>query len=413
MNGWIDATLFAIAGVLLVPVLVFCVECLLAFPPRRLRPNSTGARPRVALLIPAYNEEAGISETLRSLTPQLRAGDRVVVVADNCTDNTADLAAGAGCEVVRRFDDARRGKGYALDAGVRHVKCRGELPDVLIVFDADCIAQPGAVDTLARRAAATGRPVQCTYLMALPAAPPAANAAVSALAVLVKNFVRPRGLSRLGLPCMLTGTGMAFPWHVICDARLATGNIVEDMQLGIDLALAGHPPVFCEEARVIGRLPSTERASRTQRRRWEHGHLRVLLREAPRLLAAALRRRDIAALALGLDVCVPPLALLVMLVALAATVAAAAIPLLGASPLPAILLGSGLAWVALSVKLAWLRFGRRAMPISSVLGAPRYALAKVPLYATFVRRGEKQWVRTDRTPVSPLPTTSRLRARST
>jgi cellulose synthase/poly-beta-1,6-N-acetylglucosamine synthase-like glycosyltransferase len=415
LNDWIDIALLGVACVLLVPVLVFCVECLLAFPPRRQRSNSTGPRPRVALLVPAHNEEAGISETLRSLMPQMYAGDRIVVVADNCTDSTGDLAAGAGCEVVRRFDSARRGKGYALDAGMRHIARGGvgDAPDVVIVFDADCIAQPGAVETLARRAAESGRPVQGTYLMALPSGPPSPNAAVSALAVLVKNFVRPRGLARLRLPCLLTGTGMAFPWAIIREANLATGNIVEDMQLGIELTLAGHAPLFCEEARVIGRLPATDRASQTQRRRWEHGHLRVLLREAPRLLVGAVRRGDVRALALGLDVCVPPLALLVMLTTLAASVAALAIPLLGASPLPAILLGSGLVGATLCVKLAWLRFGRRAMPIASVLGAPRYALAKVPLYATFVRRSEKQWVRTERTPAPPLPTATRLRARST
>jgi cellulose synthase/poly-beta-1,6-N-acetylglucosamine synthase-like glycosyltransferase len=222
------------------------------------------------------------------------------------------------------------------------------------------------------------------------------------LAVLVKNFVRPRGLSRLGLPCLLTGTGMAFPWPVIRGADLASGNIVEDMQLGLDLALAGHAPVFCEEARVIGQLPSAAAAAKTQRRRWEHGHLRTLVGQAPRLLAAGLFAGRFAALPLLLELCVPPLALLVLLTAFTMVAAAVAVPLLGASPLPALLLAGGLAWLTLCVKLAWLRFGRRAMPLASVLGAPRYALAKVPLYAAFVRRRETKWVRTARTPVAPL-----------
>lgn len=410
MSGWIllvvNVTLLAVACVLLVPVLVFCVQCTLAFPPRRRRElqNTDQPRPRVALLVPAHNEEAGISVTLRSLMPQLQTGDRLVVVADNCTDSTAELAAGAGGEVVRRTDPVRRGKGYALDAGVRHLESTGERPDVVIVFDADCIAQANVVETLARRAAETNRPVQATYLMALPSMSPVANpsAAVSALAVLVKNFVRPRGLSRVGLPCMMTGTGMAFPFDVLRKVTLASGNIVEDMRLGIDLAMAGHAPLFCEEARVIARLPSTERAAQTQRRRWEHGHLRTALADAPRLACRALLHGNVKALAMLLDVCVPPLALLVMLTALAGTIAAAAVPLLGANPVPAALLCGGLLWLALCVKLSWLRFGRRAMPIASVLGAPRYALAKVPLYATFIRRrGEKQWVRTERAPVNP------------
>ena len=61
----------------------------------------------------------------------------------------------------------------------------------------------------------------------------------------VKNWVRPLGLSSLGLPCQLMGTGMAFPWEVIADARLATGSLAEDLKLGLELAANGHPPVFC------------------------------------------------------------------------------------------------------------------------------------------------------------------------
>ena len=404
MNGWIDVTLLALAAVLLVPVLVFCIECTVALPPRRPRTSPATAegaeRPSVAVVIPAHDEEAGIAETLRSIRPQLRPGDRLVVVADNCTDRTAEVAELAGCEVVRRVNRDRRGKGYALDAGIRHVAATGETPDVLMIFDADCIAQAQCVTALACRAAETGRPVQGTYLMALPPSAPT-GAAVSALAVLVKNFVRPRGLSRVGLPCLMTGTGMAFPWAVIRKAELATGNIVEDMQLGLDLAIAGHAPVFCEEARVIGQLPSGAAAARTQRRRWEHGHLRTLVRQAPRLLAAGLLKPRPAAISLLLELCVPPLSLLVLATTFAMLLAAAAVPLLDAGPLPAMLLAGGLAWLALCVKLAWLRFGRRAMPLASVLGAPRYALAKVPLYAAFVRRRETKWVRTARTPAAP------------
>jgi hypothetical protein len=83
---------------------------------------------------------------------------------------------------------------------------------------------------------------------------------------------------------------------------------------------------------VLGRLPSTARAAATQRRRWEHGHLRTAGRAAPRMLAAGLRRGNVAALAMLADVCVPPLALLVLLTTAAAFVAAAAVPLAGASP---------------------------------------------------------------------------------
>jgi cellulose synthase/poly-beta-1,6-N-acetylglucosamine synthase-like glycosyltransferase len=401
LSFWIDVTLHALACVLLAPILVFCIECALALPPRRWRdaggeaaPRSN-SRPRIAAIIPAFNEEAGIASTVRAVSAQLRAGDRLIVVADNCTDSTASLAHGAGCEVVCRIDPERRGKGYALDAGVRHIESGGSRPQVVIVFDADCIPQAGCVTALATQVMESGHPAQAAYLMGLPATP-LPGSAVSALAVMVKNLVRPRGLSRVGLPCMLTGTGMAFPWEIIRKTPLASGNIVEDLKLGIDLALSGHAPTFCEEARIVGRLPAGAAAAKSQRLRWEHGHLSTLISQSPRLLFRGLFGRRWHALAILADLCVPPLSLLMILSAAAAAMSVCAAVWLGASQLPAVMLTAALGCVVVSVVASWLRFGRRAMPVGSVLGAPRYALAKVPMYASFVRRRQREWVRTAR-----------------
>jgi cellulose synthase/poly-beta-1,6-N-acetylglucosamine synthase-like glycosyltransferase len=221
---------------------------------------------------------------------------------------------------------------------------------------------------------------------------------------MVKNLVRPRGLARLGLPCLLTGTGMAFPWEIARKITLLGGSIVEDMQLGIDLALSGHPPTFCEEASVVGRLPAGAAAAKMQRRRWEHGHLRTAISQAPRLFFRSLFCRQWVALVLLLDLCVPPMSLLMILSVLATAFTTWAAICVGASHLPAVMLASSLCCVLVCVVAAWLRFGRHAMPVGSVLGAPRYALAKVPLYASFVHRRQREWVRTPRDDNSPEPT---------
>jgi cellulose synthase/poly-beta-1,6-N-acetylglucosamine synthase-like glycosyltransferase len=223
--------------------------------------------------------------------------------------------------------------------------------------------------------------------------------AVSALAFLVKNQVRPRGLGRLGLPCLLTGTGMAFPWSVIRGAKLASGNIVEDMQLGIDLALAGHPATFCEAARVTGQLPSRAKAALGQRTRWEHGHLRTLIGQVPRLAKSGLLGGRPRNLALAMELAVPPLSLLVAVLVLATLVMAIAHDLSGASRLPFFLLAGGLAALSLCILLAWVRFGRQTLPASALLAAPLYVVWKMPVYFTFLRRGQKEWVRTERDPL--------------
>src|SRR5262249_18472589 len=153
---------------------------------------------------------------------------RVLVVADNCTDDTAVVAAAAGAEVTVRHDLMRVGKGYALDWGLRHLSV--DPPDVVIMVDADCRLGAGAIERLMASVLATGRPVQALYLMTVPERS-AVNHRVAEFAWRAKNWIRPLGLHRLGLPCQLMGTGMAFPWAVIRTAELASGRIVEDLRL--------------------------------------------------------------------------------------------------------------------------------------------------------------------------------------
>ncbi|WP_017719098.1 glycosyltransferase family 2 protein [Kamptonema formosum] len=389
----VDTVLFALALGLLVPSAVLFAECAAALlPAAGVQSDSAKEKPRVAVLVPAHNEEAAIRKTVETLQPELKAGDRLVAVADNCSDRTAEVAREAGAIVIERRDASRRGKGYALDCGLRFLEA--DPPAAVVVVDADCTVEPGAVERLARIAVAKGRPVQATYLLEVPPSPQARDL-VSALAFLVKNLVRPRGLDRLGLPCLLTGTGMAFEPAVIRSTSLATGNIVEDMQLGLDLAVAGHPPVFAPEARVTGTLPKQEPAAKSQRTRWEHGHIETLLTQVPRLLKEAIRQKRFDLLALALDLCVPPLSLLVMLWG-AGTAAAILAAVWGASPVPACLLaGSGML-IFLSIVTAWAFFGRAALPVRALAAVPLYLLWKIPLYLAFLVRRQTEWVRTER-----------------
>lgn len=397
----IDVLLSLVAVLVLIPVVVLTLEATLALFPRRSHAADIGqARSRCAVLVPAHNEEAGISQTVAAIVPQLNSDDRLVVVADNCTDRTAELARAAGAAVLERHDAARRGKGYALDFGVRALEA--DPPDVVIVIDADCGVDPGTVAALIRQAAATGKPVQGGYLLD---APPTANVRdqLSAFAFLFKNVVRPLGMSRLGWPCLLMGTGMAFPWKVISRAALASGNIVEDMQLGIDLSVAGHSPRLCLDAQVRGELPSARSAALSQRTRWEHGHLQTISKQVPRLLWQALRQARWDLLGLALELGVPPLSFL-CLGWIASSTAALAWWALGGSSIPAVLLVVGGLFLVAAILLAWAKFGRERLPFTSLLATPFYVLAKVPIYLGYFVRRQRAWVRTERdrpAPASP------------
>src|SRR5207237_10537908 len=107
-------------------------------------------------------------------------------------------------------------------------------PGIVIMMDADCDVHDGAIEALASQVVAPGNPAQAVYLLERPSRPGPKDL-VSALAFMVKNLVRPSGLGRLGLPCLLTGTGMAFPWTVITRAKLASANILEHIPLPLHL----------------------------------------------------------------------------------------------------------------------------------------------------------------------------------
>ena len=92
------------ALLLMVPVVVLFVEVLLAVTQRERTSSVAGDHPRVAVLVPAHDEALIISRTLRTILPQMAGGDRLVVVADNCTDDTAALATAEGAEALARRD---------------------------------------------------------------------------------------------------------------------------------------------------------------------------------------------------------------------------------------------------------------------------------------------------------------------
>ncbi len=390
----LDIALTLVSAILAVPALILFAEVLFALRHRRGSAQPPGLRPKVAVLMPAHDEASGIRQSLHNLLPQLLPADRLIVIADNCSDETAGIAAAAGAEVIERRDPTRRGKGFALDFGVRHLEHNP--PDVVIIADADGVFSVGAIDFLARDCRTHARPIQALYLMRSPEGA-GTRTRIAQFAWLVKNQVRPGGLLALALPCHLMGTGMAFPWACIQAAQLATGHIVEDMQLGLDLARKGEAALFCPEVLVTSYFPQTDDGIRSQRTRWEHGHLGLILTAAPRLLLAGLLKFDLGASALALDLMVPPLALFVMLATLNFMLDGV-FAILGGRAAPFALASATLAWVGLAVLLSWIRYGRSIISLYALATAPVYALRKVPIYLGFLLSRQLDWVRSKRDP---------------
>ncbi|MEG0858090.1 MAG: glycosyltransferase family 2 protein [Pseudomonas sp.] len=387
--GWL---LGAVAVLTLLPVLVLFAQVLLACLPARPVLQTNAARPRVAVLVPAHNESSVIVATLQSIRPQLLEGDRLLVVADNCSDDTAALARSAGAEAVERRNEQLRGKGYALDFGVRHLAA--DAPEVVIIVDADCQVSERSIDHLARSCVGAGRPVQALDLMR---APPGAGlkVQVAEFAWRVKNLVRPRGWARLGWPCQMMGTGMAIAWRDLASVNLATGHLVEDLKMGLDFCRNGKPPLFCPDAQVTSYFPRSDEGLGTQRARWERGHLGVLLGDAPKLLVASFTQRNWNLLAMTVDLMVPPLALLVLALVVVFSVSWLAFVLF-AVLVPALIATGAMALLGVAVVLAWSRFCRELIGFSVLLYAPFYAAKKIPLYLGFLIKRQVEWVRSKR-----------------
>src|SRR6266446_1145420 len=155
----VNLALLLLAVAMAVPVLFLAVQLGAARLPARASARLSSAPcPCMAVVVPAHNEEAIIARTVGSIVAQLPPNGRLLVVADNCTDSTAQIASQAGAEVTLRRDANRIGKGYALDQGVRML--RADPPQVVIFVDADCEVGQGSLEMLAKHCATTGRPVQ-------------------------------------------------------------------------------------------------------------------------------------------------------------------------------------------------------------------------------------------------------------
>lgn len=377
---------------LALPVGLLLLQVLSAWLPRRTAPPCPDATGCFAVLMPAHDEALNIRSVVKSVRLDLRPQDRLLVVADNCGDDTAAMARAVGAEVVERQDPMRRGKGYALDFGIRHLALNP--PDVVVMIDADCTVQPGSIACIAVAALKTGAPAQAYYRMELP--PDAGlKIKIAAFAWRVKNLVRPLGYLRLGLPCQLMGSGMAFPWTLIAQADLADGDLVEDLKLGLEFACNRTAPRFVPQAEVSSVFPTSAAGVATQRRRWEHGHLGMLFGVAPRLLWQGLCSANLGLLALAVDLCIPPLALLVLLMTAAVTTSTLAWWVLHWTAPAVIAWVSCLGFVA-AVLVAWTRFGRDMLSFTEMAGIPLYVLWKVPVYLRFALRRERNWVRSAR-----------------
>ncbi len=308
-------------------LVVLAVACRFHDPASR---SSVHADLGVAVLVPAHDEADYIERCLETLRHQDYPSERyeVVVIADNCTDETAAIAASGGVSVMEREEPDAPGKGRALRWAIDLLFATRTDLDAVVVVDADSVADRHLISGLLSRLSSGADAVQGEYL-ALPDGHSARSELRSA-SMLLFHRVRFAGRAALGLPCHLVGNGMAFSRRLLEEHPWDAFTSAEDLEWSADLRLAGIRPQFAGDAQLRAPIAKGGTAARTQRIRWEGGRLHVIRTRVPRLLRA-MWHGDRSLIDALVELLVPPLGVLAV-ASVAGGVAASALHFFGATP---------------------------------------------------------------------------------
>ena len=258
--------------------------------PRRQSEAAPGRR-SFAFLVPAHDEEAVIGETLAALLAVDYPADlrSVHVIADHCSDATAEIAAAHGVEVHRR-DGEIRGKGPGLGSVIEELCGATSMPgpDAFVIVDADTIVAPGFLRAVDQAMAGGAAAVQGQYRVRDPDV--STGAALRAAAPTLRHHLRPLGRTTLGVSSGLYGNGMAFRRELL-QGRAWSNHLTEDVELQMELLLEGTLVAYAADAVVEAEMPATLEDSVTQNERSERGRLDLARRYIPRLVRVAADRR--------------------------------------------------------------------------------------------------------------------------
>jgi cellulose synthase/poly-beta-1,6-N-acetylglucosamine synthase-like glycosyltransferase len=279
---------------------------LLTFGWLRAKPILEGPEPkrlkRLTVVVPAHNESGGIARTVNGLLacPRPEVLIEVLVIADNCSDDTAAQARAAGqarqragflVTVLERSHAELRGKGHALHFAFTTALARpaAERPDAFLVIDADTKVS-STLFTAATKAFERGvEALQAPYHSGDPEA--SMRARLQHLALLAFNHLRPKSREHLGLSVGILGNGFGLTARTLEHIPYTAASIVEDLEYHIQLVRAGLRVRFLADAVVAADAPPSLGATKTQRSRWEGGRLRMIQEHAPRLAAEVLKGR--------------------------------------------------------------------------------------------------------------------------
>lgn len=286
----LEKTISIITTVLTILVLYKSVLTIIGVLCKKKKYPPTDIRKKYTFVLPARNEEEvlpNLIESILNLDYPKELFD-IIVIADNCTDNTAEVSRNAGAKVYERFDDTKKRKGYALQYLFNILKEEGTLhnSDAYIIVDADNLVKKDFLLEINKGFVSNGN-VVCAY---------------RSCKNFNTNFIsgsygihffrstvsmhRPRAI--LGTGTHLAGTGICIGSHLLENGWNHT-KLTEDTELSAELVSKNIIVGFVEDAVLYDEQPTNFLIAFRQRVRWAKGRLSVFFSTFPKVFAAIFK----------------------------------------------------------------------------------------------------------------------------
>lgn len=347
---------------------------------------------KLAIVIPAHNEALQIVATVRAIAGSRYPAEhcRIIVIADNCDDETAVVAEGAGALALVRSDPVRRGKGQALDWFFKEKQDLYSSYDGIVIIDADTVIDEDFLAEVSASLAHEEVQVVQGYYGVLNATENWRTALMSA-ALAVFHHVRPAGRNCFGGSAGLKGNGMGFRSSVLRKYGWPAYSIVEDLEFGARMLLDGIRVHYNPDAVIRAEMAVTRKQAETQRSRWEGGRYEIFRKYAPAFLRMWAGSRRFCYFDGFMDLLIPPLSALVLV---DVVLLALSLWMFPAALSPMVLSLASIGFYVVS----GLVLRRAPMTVWLYLAAaPFFILWKIPLYLKILKGGSgDEWVRTKR-----------------
>ncbi|QRF22383.1 glycosyltransferase [Alicyclobacillus sp. TC] len=266
---------------------------------------------KFAVIIPAHNEERVVGPLIESIKRQNYPDHlySIHLIADNCTDHTADVGKRHGAIVHQRTDNTHQGKGYAIEWMLEQLELSGQPYDAVVMFDADNLVDKNFLNIMNDKLCRGHKAIQ-GYLGVKNPFDTWVSVSL-AVSYWYDNRMWQNARQNLGLACALGGTGLCIDYSLLQSIGWNATGLTEDLEFGVRCVEHGVLPIWAHDAIVYDEKPTDFIASFRQRLRWQQGHFQCAKQYMMKMLKEGIRERNLIKFDTGLYLFQPMRALII------------------------------------------------------------------------------------------------------